>query len=78
MNKILNNIKDCYKQGITDVKALKETAYNFLNEHHELEYLEFCDADNLEDVTTANDNTRVFIACRVGGVRLIDNILLGE
>lgn len=78
LNKILNNIKDCYKQGITDVKALKETAYNFLNEHHELEYLEFCDADNLEDVTTANDNTRVFIACRVGGVRLIDNILLGE
>ena len=76
--KILNNIKKCYKNGITDVSALKETAFQFLNEHHELEYLEFMNEQNLDEVTVANNNTRVFIACRVGGVRLIDNILLGE
>ena len=58
--------------------ALKETAYSFLNEHHELEYLEFMNQDDLEEVTIADNNTRVFIACKVGGVRLIDNILLGE
>ena len=75
---ILNNIKNCYKKGITNVEALKETAYSFLNEHHELEYLEFMNESNLEEVQTANENTRVFIACKVGGVRLIDNILLGE
>ena len=34
--------------------------------------------ENLDEMTTADDNTRVFIACKVGGVRLIDNILLGE
>ncbi len=78
LSKILNNINACYKQGVTDVKALKETAYSFLNEHHELEYLEFMNQEDLEEVTTADNNTRVFIACRVGGVRLIDNILLGE
>jgi pantoate--beta-alanine ligase len=78
LSKILNNIKSCYKKGITNVDALKETAFSFLNEHHELEYLEFMNENDLEEVKTADDNTRVFIACRVGGVRLIDNILLGE
>ncbi len=78
LSKILNNIKSCYCQGITNVDALKETAFGFLSEKHELEYLEFMDASNLEEVETANDNTRVFIACKVGGVRLIDNILLDK
>lgn len=78
LSKILNNIKTCYKKGITDVEALKETAYQFLNDHHDLEYLEFMNEENLNEMTTADDHTRVFIACKVGGVRLIDNILLGE
>ena len=76
LNKILNNIKTCYKKGITNVDALKETAFQFLNNHHDLEYLEFHDADNLDEKQIADDNTRVFIACKVGGVRLIDNVLL--
>jgi len=78
LSKILNNIKTCYKKGITDVEALKETAYQFLNDHHDLEYLEFMNEETLDEMTTADDHTRVFIACKVGGVRLIDNILLGE
>lgn len=78
LSKILSNIKNCYKKGITDVEALKETAYQFLNDHHDLEYLEFMNEENLDEMTTADDHTRVFIACKVGGVRLIDNILLGE
>ena len=78
LSKILNNIKLCYQKGITDIEALKETAYQFLNEHHDLEYLEFMNEENLEEMKTADNHTRVFIACKVGGVRLIDNILLGE
>lgn len=78
LSKILSNIKNCHKKGITDVEALKETAYQFLNDHHDLEYLEFMNEENLDEMTTADDHTRVFIACKVGGVRLIDNILLGE
>lgn len=78
LSQILNNIKLCYKKGITDVEALRETAYSILNEHHDLEYLEFMNENNLEEVKKADDSTRVFIACKVGGVRLIDNILLGE
>ena len=76
LSRILNNIKSCYQQGITDVEALKETAFKFLTDKHDLEYLEFVDKMNLEYKTVADDNTLVLIACRVESVRLIDNIYL--
>ena len=76
LSKILFNIKACYDKGIKDVSALTETAYSYLNEHHELEYLEFRDADDLEEKVNADDNTIVFIALKVANVRLIDNISL--
>lgn len=73
LNKILTNIKLCYNKGITDVKALSETAFAFLNEHHELEYLEFIDRSTLESKIIADDDTLVLIAVRINNVRLIDN-----
>jgi len=76
LSKILHNIKMCYNKGITDAKALAETAYAFLNDSHSLEYLEFRDKDTLEEKNTADENTIVFIALRVENVRLIDNIEL--
>ncbi len=77
LSKILFNIKSCYEKGITDVHALAETAYSYLNECHELEYLEFRDANDLEEKKLADENTIVFIALKVANVRLIDNISLG-
>ena len=76
LSKILFNIKACYDKGIKDIEALKETAYSYLNEHHNLEYLVFLDADTLDEKSAADDNTRVFIALKIGNVRLIDNIML--
>ena len=78
LSKILNNIKACYLKGITDVEALKETVFSYLTDKHELEYLEFVDKNNLEEKTSADDDTLVLIACKVQSVRLIDNILLNE
>ncbi len=78
LNKILKNIKICYNNGIKDIEALKETAYSFLNEKHDLEYLEFVDKNTLEEKKQADNDTIVLIACKVAGVRLIDNIYLGE
>ncbi len=77
LSKILFNIKACYNKNITDVRALTETAYSYLNQSHSLEYLEFRDKDDLEEKKTADDNTIVFIAVKIGNVRLIDNIALG-
>ena len=78
LSKILNNMKLCYKKGITDIKALKETAYEFLTDKHELEYLEIVDKNTLEDKLTADDDSIALIACRVENVRLIDNIYFTE
>ena len=78
LSKILFNIKACFKKGITDVKALTEIAYPYLNENHSLEYLEFRDGDDLEEKQVADDNTIVFIALKIGNVRLIDNVALGN
>lgn len=77
LSKILNNIKTCYQKGITDVSALKETAYSFLTDKHDLEYLEILDKNTLEEKLHADNNSIVLIACRVEGVRLIDNTYLG-
>lgn len=78
LSKILNNIKACFNKGITDVNALKETAYSYLSEKHDMEYLEILDKNTLEEQEKANANSIALIACRVENVRLIDNIYLGE
>lgn len=78
LSKILNNIKNCYNRGIKDVTSLKETAFSFLNSNTELEYLEILHSETLDPQKEADANSRVFIACKVGNVRLIDNIKLGE
>lgn len=78
LSKILNNIKACFNKGITDVNALKETAYSYLSEKHDLEYLEILDKNTLEEQEKANADSIALIACRVENVRLIDNIYLGE
>ncbi|MCQ2754423.1 MAG: pantoate--beta-alanine ligase [bacterium] len=78
LSKVLNNIKACYQKGITDVSALKETAYSFLTDKHDLEYLEFVDKTTLEDKEKADRETLVLVACRVENVRLIDNIYIEE
>lgn len=78
LSQILNNIRACYKKGITNIEALKETAYSYLNEKHDLEYLEILNKKTLEEEKNANDNSIALIACRVDNVRLIDNIYFDE
>ena len=78
LSQILNNIRSCYKCGIIDVNALKETAYSYLTEKQDLEYLEILDKNSLEEIDDANDESIALIACKVENVRLIDNIYLGD
>lgn len=78
LSQILKNIKACFQKGITDVSALKETAYSYLTDKHDMEYLEILDKNTLDEKPNANKDSIALIACRVEGVRLIDNIYLGE
>ena len=74
---LLSQLKACYKRGVTDIEALKETAYSYLNDKHDLEYLEILNRKTLEEDEDANNDSIALIACRVDGVRLIDNTYLG-
>ncbi len=78
LSKILNNIKSCFQKGLTDLSALKETVYSFLTDKHELEYIEILNKETLEEEKNASKDSIALIACRVEGVRLIDNLYLGE
>ena len=78
LSQILKNIKACFQKGITDVSALKETAYSYLTDKHDMEYLEILDRNTLEEKPNADRESIALIACRVEGVRLIDNVYLGE
>lgn len=78
LSQILNNIKVCYSRGITDIEALKETAYSYLTDKHDLEYLEILNKNTLEEDSKASNDSIALIACRVDGVRLIDNIYFKE
>ena len=77
LSQILNNIKACFNNGITNIEALKETAYSYLTDKHDLEYLEILDKNTLEEKNYADKNSIILIACKVENVRLIDNIYLG-
>ena len=59
-------------------EVLKETAYHYLTDKHDLEYLEILNRNNLEEEKNANNHSIALIACRVDGVRLIDNIYFSE
>ncbi len=72
----LRKIESLYKQGITDVSTLFDTALSILDKNTELEYLEFRDYDNFEKVSNVKNNTLIAIAVRVGKTRLIDNIIV--
>ena len=44
----------------------------------ELDYLEFVEKETFEPVSEINSPTIAAIAAKVGAVRLIDNIIIGE
>ena len=43
-----------------------------------LDYVSVVDADSLQPLETTGERALIAVACRVGGTRLIDNVVLGE
>ena len=78
LSKAIFTIENLVKNGkIKDVKYLTDVALKIL-EDTDVEYVEFVDYDNLENIDEIKNNTLFAIAARVEGVRLIDNILLED
>lgn len=78
LSRLLKTAIQLYQQGQTDAAEVIEQAKSLvLNDELypdvELDYLDIRHADTLSPVTTVDDDSRVLIAAKVGGVRLIDN-----
>ena len=76
ISQALNKIEQLYKQGVSSVNTLFDTAISILDKDIDLEYLEFINYDTFIRTQKAEKNTLVAIAARVGNTRLIDNIIL--
>ncbi len=76
LSKALFSIRDMYKAGVKETKKLFDTGLTNLDKNVELEYLEFVSFDTFKPVEFVGEATICALAARVGGVRLIDNIVL--
>lgn len=75
--------RSLWHAGERDVEALKLSARDQLSDQVDIDYLEVCDADSLElrSGVLASDPSNslvIAIACFLGEVRLIDNLLLSS
>ena len=76
LSRALFAIRDAYKAGIKETKKLFDVGLTNLDKNVELEYLEFVDNDTFKPVESITKTTVCALAARVGGVRLIDNIVV--
>jgi len=76
LNKVLKTIRELYRSGLRQKDEIFNKALLELSKGVELEYLYAHDAENLEILDILKSNSLVAIAARVGGVRLIDNIII--
>lgn len=72
----LEALADAFAAGQDGAEALKEVARSKLADMVQLEYLEIADAWSLEPKESAASGDVVLVAAKVGGIRLIDNIIL--
>lgn len=73
-----------WRAGESSAAALEETMRTHLRTHlairarESIDYICLVAPDTLESVAVADGDTVVAVAARVGGTRLIDNIILGQ
>lgn len=65
-------------EGGIEREAMLEAAKAELDALTRLEYLELVDAESFEVLAQAKPGARLIIAARVGEVRLIDNLMIGD
>jgi len=66
-----------YKQGLKDVSLLKNRAKEIIESSGgKIDYISFVDSNSLQEVTVADEDTRIMLAVYIGKTRLIDNALL--
>ncbi len=75
LNITLRSLAEELVDGACDAETLLKTAAHGLNENgFSVDYLELANAQTLHPVRTLEKPARLFVAARLGGARLIDNI----
>jgi len=77
----LNRAADLYHRGVRESEKLRQEAMEHLRKTItspcEIEYMKICRADNLAEINgSINAPAIILTAVRLGGTRLIDNLLL--
>lgn len=80
LSRAMAEARKVFREGEQSVAALRGEALAVIEaeEGAEVDYLEFRDPDSLDPLAKADEKTLLALAVRVGGVRLIDNCILGE
>ena len=75
--KAITSVRDESLSGRTTLEtALTRARQELSSTAIELQYLEACDADSLESLSTARKPMVVLVAAKLGEVRLIDNVVV--
>ncbi|MBD3380414.1 MAG: pantoate--beta-alanine ligase [Candidatus Omnitrophica bacterium] len=80
VHKALRKAEEMVCSGILSADEVKAGMYKILNkaEGLEVEYIEIVDPETMEARSDAGANALIAVAARVGGTRLIDNILVSS
>ena len=78
LSKALSIISKKFQDGCKDADILVKEGMNILksSDVNDIDYLEIRDSQNLELIKTAQSGNLVAVAAKIGGTRLIDNIIL--
>ncbi len=78
LSKSLHMARDMVDQGEKNPEVIKLKMETFIGTFAEtnIEYINFCDPETLEDINVIESETLLAIVVRVGETRLIDNTLL--
>jgi pantoate--beta-alanine ligase len=76
----LGRAEEVFRSGERDAATLKKAVIEVLTSGGglDVEYVNICDAETLEDIAKVAGKALLAIACRVGVTRLIDNTILME
>lgn len=74
--RLLKKVKELHDKGVNNINEVSEIAINELHPDISLEYLEFLNADSMQNQVKLSKNTLVALAVKLDNVRLIDNIVV--
>jgi pantoate--beta-alanine ligase len=76
----IDEVKVAFTAGINSAETLKNLALQVVSRSATatVDYIALCDSSTLATVETADINTLLAIAVKIGKTRLIDNAILGE